>query len=83
MTKILKAYAVGRGPSDVGNGLLDCATVTIQTSPDNLRELSRFLVNCADRLEASTANDPSVHFHLQDEWKAWKSKYADFVVAAP
>ena len=81
--EFLKAYGAIRGQEDLQSPPVECATVSVQASPEVLRELSLFFSACADRLEASGATDPMVHFHLMDEWSKWKPAFSDFVIVAP
>lgn len=79
MSRVFKAYCYLREQST--EGPLECSEITLQASPDVLREVAQFLMDSAKKIEASSASD--LHFHLQDEWKKWKPEFPDMIVFTP
>ena len=59
---------------------LTLAEVTLCATPDELRSLSQFLVECADEMLRMGASYD--HVHLSDRHKRFRSS-PQFVVAAP
>lgn len=79
MDQFFKAYCYLREGSS--KGPLECSEVTLQANPDILREVAKFLMESAAKIEASPGGD--MHFHLQDEWKKWKQEFPDLIVVSP
>ncbi|PRC92383.1 Imm32 family immunity protein [Solimicrobium silvestre] len=57
----------------------ECTEVSFQATPEIFRAVAAFLIECADKVEVQQICDVD-HFHLQDQWKEWKSVYPDVIV---
>jgi hypothetical protein len=79
MKQFFKAYCYLREGS--AKEPLECSEVTLQANPDILREVAKFLMESASKIEASTDGD--MHFHLQDEWKKWNQEFPDLIIVSP
>lgn len=81
--KFLKAYGALRGQEEMQAEPAEFACVSVQASPEVLRQLAEFFSTCADRIELARSTDPMMHFHLRDDWEKWRPTFADFVVVPP
>lgn len=78
MSKFFKIYCYTKNDPEA---LAECSEVSIQASPEVLRELSSFLRNAADKLERSSGNID--HIHLQDETKSRSDEFPDVIAVLP
>jgi hypothetical protein len=77
MNRFFKAYCYLREGSS--EGPLECSEISLQATPDILRQVAAFLVESAEKIEASK-DGGQIHFHLQDEWKKWSQEFPDLIV---
>ena len=54
--------------------------VTIQASPEVLREIAAFLTATASTMESEGGIG---HLHLRDQWRGWSDEDGDLIVADP
>lgn len=81
MAEFLKVYCYLRG-DQAANGPMECSEISIQATPDALRELAALMTKFADDMQLSKDED-MMHVHLQDVWKGWVADYPDVIVVSP
>lgn len=81
MNDFFKAYSHARAKTRPGARPVDCREITLQATPDILREIASFIQEAARRLETQSAGEEA-HLHLRDQWKDWQETYPDIVVFA-
>jgi hypothetical protein len=58
-----------------------CDNVSVVASPAMLRELAKFLMDCADAMEkVDTAKANGWHMHLRDHMDGWSEDMVDLIV---
>ncbi len=62
-------------------GLLRMREVTVNASPELLRNIAKFLMDAADRLE--NKGDTFDHMHVDQSIKTWKRSWPQLVVVNP
>ena len=82
MNPFFKAYCYPREGAVSLKEPTECAEISLQATPDVLRQVAAFMMNCALRIEASQSENIE-HFHLQDEWTVWSQTYPDVIVVSP
>ncbi|MDB0567594.1 hypothetical protein AB6Q13_09350 [Ralstonia solanacearum] len=82
MESVFKIYCHPKeGVPEFEGGLLECADISIQGTPSEMKVIGEFLISCAERF-ATCHGDEIVHFHLSDEWQNWEETFADIVGAS-
>ena len=74
----MPAYGYQRAVVDPEYGLLELREVSFDLSPDGLRRLAAFLLDCAHRAEAGDLR--SDHVHIEEFDRAWKRESPDLDV---
>jgi len=68
-----KAYGYPRNDDSLESPF-ELSEVTLNTSPEVLRELAKFLEDAAVQIE-----NGAQHIHLQDHWPGWQHGEADII----
>ena len=61
---------------------IECKEVSIQASPEVLREVAQFLIHSANAIEERPTVE-FLHFHLSDIWKSKYGKFPDLIAISP
>lgn len=76
---ILKAYGVARFPNEPA--ITPCEDISIIGTPETLRSLGIFLLNCADKMASNGEKiSEEWHMHLRDSSKEWNEEMIDVIV---
>jgi len=75
----MKAYGYTNGNKENEYGYCEITEISLAASPDQLREMSKFLLLAAQEMEDMGSSYD--HVHLQDRSEHWSEAWPDIVVA--
>ena len=75
----MKAYGYPQGKPLNEDGLTELEEISLSASPEQLRELSSFLLIAASEMES--LGESYDHIHMQDKSDMWKASWPDIVIA--
>ncbi|MEW6373444.1 MAG: hypothetical protein AB1584_21190 [Pseudomonadota bacterium] len=81
MDKFLKIFAHSQESANADTFPFECTEISLQATPEALRQIAEFILSAAARLEALPVSQDA-HFHLQDEWEDWQFGDPDVVVVS-
>jgi hypothetical protein len=74
----MKIYGYSSKEKINDDGLLEMKEIAIQTSSNHLREIAKFLNECADSIEKHSDNFG--HEHFRDYFTEWNDNFSDIIV---
>ena len=74
----MKAYGNTKGFKENEYGISEVSEISISATPEQLKEISSFLLEAAKEMESM--GDEYDHIHLQDTSSKWNETWLDIIV---